>query len=74
MYIKVRVVSSSKKERIMKTSDDEFAVYVREPAERNLANKRVVRMIADHFKVPARGVRIVTGHRSPGKILVVEKD
>lgn len=69
MYIRVRVATNSKNESLTKTADDHFEVRVREKAELNMANKRVVQMIAGHYGVPAGKVRIISGHHSPGKIL-----
>jgi uncharacterized protein YggU (UPF0235/DUF167 family) len=72
MYIKLHVVADSKKELLTKVSEDHFTATVREAAERNMANRRVVQLIAAHFAVPANKVRIISGHHSPGKILSVD--
>jgi len=72
MYIKVKVEAGAKKEKITQVSDDHFEVSVREPAERNLANRRILALVAEFFKVPAGKVKLVSGHHSPGKILDVD--
>lgn len=72
MYIRVRVVPDSRREKFTKTGEREFAALVREPAERNLANRRVVALVAEHFGVSPRKARLVSGHRSPTKIIDVE--
>lgn len=72
MYVKVRVFPSSKKERWVQKTDTSFEVSVREPAERNMANTRVIELTAEHFGVARGKVRIITGHRSPGKVLSVD--
>ncbi len=72
MYIKLKVLAGARKETVVRKSEDHFDVSVREKAERNLANRRVVALMAGHFKVPAGKVRIVSGHQSPGKILSVD--
>jgi uncharacterized protein YggU (UPF0235/DUF167 family) len=72
MYIKVRVTPGAKVEKITKKADDHFVLTVREEAERNMANRRVVTMIADVFKVPTGKVRIINGHHSRSKILSVD--
>jgi uncharacterized protein YggU (UPF0235/DUF167 family) len=71
MYVKVRVIAGAKAEKFEATSKDHFKAAVKEPAERNLANRRVVELVAAHFKIPGSRVRIVSGHRSPSKILSV---
>jgi len=73
MYIKVRVNAGAKKEVVVKKGESEFLISVREPAERNLANHRICELIANHFKLPAKSVRIISGHHSPTKILDIKK-
>jgi len=72
MYVSVVVHPSAKKERFEVISEQSFSVHVKEPAERNLANKRVVSLVASHFLVDAHEVRIISGHRSRKKVLSVE--
>lgn len=74
MYIKVKVMPSSKKECVERASSDIFLVSVKEPAKRNLANKRMVEIISEEFGVPSVKVRIVSGHHSRSKILTVDND
>ena len=45
MYIKVKVVTNAKRENILKKSEDHFEIHVKEPAERNLANKRIIELV-----------------------------
>lgn len=68
MYIKVRVVAGAKKEKFEQISKDHFNISVKEPAKQNLANRRIAELLAKHYKIPAKTVRILSGHRSPSKI------
>lgn len=70
MQIRVKVFPSSKKERFVKNEDDTFDIYVREPAQNNMANARVRHLIAEHFNV--ENAIIQTGHRTRRKILVLK--
>ncbi|HEY4489375.1 MAG TPA: DUF167 family protein [Candidatus Paceibacterota bacterium] len=72
MYIRVRVITGARTESFSKVSDDHYDLRVREKAERNMANRRVMQMIAEHFAIPVNKIRIVNGHHSPGKILSVD--
>ena len=72
MYIHLRVVPESKQPRVEKRNKDSFLVYVREKAERNMANKSALSAMAAHLKLPPRSVRLVSGHRQPSKIISVE--
>lgn len=71
MYIKAKVTAGAKRENILKMSDDHFEISVKEPAERNMANKRVIQLLAGHFGVSVGAVRLVSGHHSPSKIFDV---
>lgn len=72
MYIHVKVIADAKKEFIKEKSSDHFEISVREPAERNLANTRVLELVAIHFKVPKSHIRIINGHHSPTKLLSIK--
>lgn len=74
MYIKVKVLAGAKKEGLIMDKPDSFKVSVREPASRNLANKRVRELIAYHYCLPIGKVRIVNGHHSPSKLFVVDSE
>ena len=72
MYVHVKVTAGAKKEIWKNKSTDHFEVSVKEKAERNEANNRVLLLVASHFKVPVNKVRIINGHRHPSKLLVIE--
>lgn len=72
MYVKALVTPDSKKESLTETSKDRLAISVREPARQNLANSRVVELVARHYSVPRGSVRIISGHHSPSKLLSVD--
>lgn len=67
-YVRVRVFPDSKKETLNKVGESRYEICVREPAERNLANRRVQYLLAVEYGVTEKAVRIVSGHHSPTKI------
>ena len=71
MYIRVRVNVDAKKESFAQTTEDSFVVGVKEPAEQNRANVRVLELVAKHFNISPKQIRIISWHHSPGKILSV---
>jgi uncharacterized protein YggU (UPF0235/DUF167 family) len=71
-YIHVKVQAGMKRESFRLKNADHFEISIKEKAERNIANSRVLEIVALHFKVPVSKVRIVNGHRHPSKLLVVE--
>lgn len=74
MFIKVRVTPDTKEETFSQDSPDHFTLSVKEPAEQNQANRRVVALMATHFNVPTGKVRMIHGHHSGSKILSVDID
>lgn len=71
MYIKVKVIAGAKKEEIIKKKSDTYIISVKEPAERNLANRRICQIIAFLFEINIKNIRIISGHQSPSKILSI---
>ena len=72
MYVKARVTPDARKERVEKIDDTSFEISVREPRERNLANRRVAELLAREYGVGTNKVRLVSGHRSHGKVFDIE--
>ncbi len=71
MYIRVNAVPGAKKEKVTKVAGDRYEIWVREPAERNLANGRIREILANDLNIPQAALRLVSGHRSPHKIFSV---
>ncbi len=70
MYIKVKVKPNSKKEDIVRTSDDHYEISVKEKAENNRANSRLLEIMRKEY--PESVIRIISGHHSSSKILSVD--
>ena len=69
--VKVFVIAGAKKEKIVAIQDDLFQIEVKEKAQGNMANKRVRELLAGYFHVSVGAVRIVKGHHTPKKIVIV---
>jgi uncharacterized protein (TIGR00251 family) len=67
--VRVKVTPNARKEAFEMQGDTAIRMSVREPSEENRANTRVRELIGEHFRVPAKNVHIVRGHRSPNKII-----
>ena len=73
MLVKVKVKPEAKKEMFTVLKKDSFSISVREKAERGEANSRVRTLLARHFRVLPGVVNIVSGHRSPHKIISIKE-
>jgi uncharacterized protein YggU (UPF0235/DUF167 family) len=71
MYVHVHVIPNARKERVIKESDTEFHIEVKELAERNMANKRIREILAHELGVPLSQIKTLTGHRSPSKMFSI---
>lgn len=72
MYIKVRVYPKSKKEIFQRKDENHFVIFVKEKAEKNNANKRILEILGEYFGIEAKKIKIVNGHHSPSKLLSVD--
>lgn len=71
MLVKVNVHAGARREKFSEKKPGLFDIVVREKAERNEANDHVRVLIARHYKVSVKAVRIISGARSPRKTLDV---
>lgn len=60
--ITVLVHPDARKERFLETKEDSFVISVKEPAAENRANDRVRELLALHYHIGIKQVRIVAGH------------
>ena len=71
MYVHVKVHTGDKREVLKEISHDHFEIAVKQEPRQNLANRRVIELVAAHLRTPVQKVRITSGHHSPSKILSV---
>ena len=71
MLIRVRVTPNAKEVRVVKVGESDFEVKVDEKAIGGRANKRLLEILSEHFKVPKSRIFIVRGAKSRDKILEV---
>ena len=71
MLIKVHVIPNAKEARVTKLSETDFDVKVDEKAEGGRANKRLVEIMSEHFKVPKSQIVIRSGTKSRDKVLEI---
>jgi uncharacterized protein YggU (UPF0235/DUF167 family) len=71
MYIHLKVKTKQKEERLEEVKENYFEISVREKAERNGANKRIIEILKEYFSTS--DIKIINGHHSPKKLISVEK-
>ena len=71
MNISVKVITRSKQEKISLEEDGSYKVWLRVPAEKGRANKKLIELISDFFKLPQSKIEILHGETSSKKIIKV---
>ena len=71
MRINVKAKPNFHEEKVEKISDTEFIVSVKEPPVHGLANKAIIKALADYFNVAQVRVRIVSGYTSRQKVVEI---
>ncbi|MCR4819674.1 MAG: DUF167 family protein [Elusimicrobiales bacterium] len=69
MFIKLRVHPSSKRAVIRKKDSDAYEIWIKEPAERGLANAAALRALAAELGIDANRIMLIKGACSPSKIV-----
>ena len=69
--IKVFVKTRSSNERI-EEQEDLYTVYVNTPPVNNLANKRVLKLLAAHLDIPKTSMEIVRGKTASIKFIEID--
>lgn len=72
MLIKVKAYPNSKEEKVVKKTADSFDVFVCEEAERNMANKRIIEVLAGYFGVPQYKMKMIKGFKEMNKIFDIK--
>lgn len=72
MYIKVKVDAGAGKESFRKISEDHFEISIKEKAERNIANRKILELIRKFYGDKVKNIKIVSGHHSQSKILSID--
>ena len=72
MLIIVRAFPNSNKQEIIKKSEQNFEVKVREKPIAGAANKAIARALATYFKVPFSDVKLIKGFKQRRKTFNVK--
>ena len=71
MFIKTRVFPQSKKQEIIKKADDSFDIIIKEKPINGKANKRVIKILCNYFKIPNKSLKLVKGSKKKKKIFKI---
>ncbi len=71
MEVKVKVTSKAKRDELREVKPHVFEAFVKDRAEQNMANEKVISLLAEHYAVTHKAVRLIRGHHQPSKTFLV---
>lgn len=69
--IKVKVTPKARSNEVVGFEGDELKVKVMAPPDKGEANRAVIRLLAEHFKIPSRDVILLKGETSRHKVFLL---
>lgn len=72
MFIKVKTHPASKKEEVIKKTEDSFEIKVKEKPERGEANTRVKQILSEYFNVSLGKIILTKGAKQKSKIFNIK--
>lgn len=73
MDIRVRVKTGARKESVIELDTKSLQIAVKEKPIDNAANRRVLELVAEHYRCPLKSVSITRGHSAPLKHLHLQR-
>ena len=68
--INIRVIPNAKKNNVSE-EQGKFKVHISAPAVNGKANKALIKVLAEYFKVKKRGIKIIRGAKSREKVVEI---
>lgn len=72
MLVKVKIFPQAKKEGVVWKAKNSLEIKVKEKPKQGRANQRMMEILAEHFHVNSRDIRITKGVHKPNKILEIK--
>lgn len=73
MQIIVKTKLFSRENKIEKRNN-EFIVFIKEPPEKGRANKIIIKLLAEYFKISVCNIKLIKGHKQKNKIFEIKND
>lgn len=71
MIIKIKVKTKAREERITKTGENNFAVFVKELPIKGKANEVVIKLLAEYFNISKSRIKIISGKTAKNKLVKI---
>lgn len=70
-FFKLKVHPKSKRSKIFAKSKDTYEIWIKKAAERGLANKEAISLLAKELNIPSKKIILIKGATSPSKIVKI---
>ena len=74
MKLKIKVVPNSSEQSIEKISEKELKIKLKSVPEKNKANKELLKIISEYFKISTNKIKISKGLFSKNKIVEIKTE
>jgi len=74
MYINVKVITNTKTAQITQLKPLYYKAKVKSAPEKGRANIELINLLAKHFDCRKSDIRIISGHRSPEKLISIPQE
>lgn len=68
----VKVFPNSKKQEVIKKSENRFEVKVRQKPVMGRANQEAIEMLACYFEIPESEVKLIKGFKKTNKVFIIK--
>jgi len=72
VLIKVKTHPGSKKEKIIRKTEDGLEIWLKERPIMNQANKALINLLSDFLKIKESRIRLIRGIRTRNKIIEIK--
>ncbi len=72
MMINIKVIPNAKSASINANGGAEYSIRVDAPAYEGKANKRLIEILSDYFKVPKSHIKIIKGILAKNKLVEID--
>ena len=73
MKISLNVCAGSSREEVIKDDNGNLRVYIRQMPVQGKANKALIKVLADYYKIRKSDIRILTGSTSRNKVVEIDR-
>lgn len=73
IVISVKVKTGASRRGIKDIKEERWKIDIQSPPEKGKANRELISLLASKFNVSENNVKIITGKRSPSKMVKIQK-